>query len=666
MEQLIGRENELGVLCSLKGAASSSFVALHGRRRVGKTYLVRYAFENTFDFYLTGIAHVTTHHQLANFYTALQKYDPLAAEWLPPSNWFIAFQQMIKVLEGRKNAKKVIFLDELPWLDTPRSNFIPALEHFWNSWASARNDILLIVCGSAASWMIHKLINNRGGLHNRITHRIKLEPFTLGECERYFKYRMAVFSRYQIVQLYMALGGVPFYLDQVDTSKSAVQNINSLCFGPNGLLRGEFDNLYRSLFNKAEKHIDVIRALSRKNKGMTREELLEQSKLPNGGGTTRILQELEESGFIRKYDSFGKKEKQNLYQLSDFYSFFYLKWVKESNRMDEHFWLNEMDSPRQRAWSGYAFEQVCLAHVKEIKRALGITGVQTATCSWISNDVRDGAQIDLVIDRRDQVINLCEMKFSIHQFSIDKKYADELKNKISVFRAQTGSRKAIFLTMITTFGLHKNDHALSLVQNDLTMDVLFGGYGDNPIFSPDIKPTSVIYPLLRPSQPGDRARILSLYKKVSRSNDGLARTYDEITEEYVEEFVTKSLRDGLQYVMEDPDSHDIIGEIHCYKLSPKVFGHILSELTVAVDPDHQGRGIGKALFRALLKDVMEHRKDILRIELIARESNKKAIEFYQRLGFVVEGRLTNRIRKGGAGFEADIPMSWMNPNYLTE
>jgi ribosomal protein S18 acetylase RimI-like enzyme len=220
--------------------------------------------------------------------------------------------------------------------------------------------------------------------------------------------------------------------------------------------------------------------------------------------------------------------------------------------------------------------------------------------------------------------------------------------------------------MITTFGLHRNEHANSLVQNDLTMDVLFGGYGDNPLFSPEIKPTSMNYPLLRPGEPGDKARILSLYKKVSRSNDGLARTYDEITEDYVEEFVTKALRDGLQFVMEDPDSHDIIGEIHCYKLSPKVFGHILSELTIAVDPDHQGRGIGKALFRALLKDVMENRKDILRIELIARESNKKAIEFYQRLGFVVEGRLTNRIRKGGAGFEADIPMSWMNPNYLTE
>jgi len=171
--------------------------------------------------------------------------------------------------------------------------------------------------------------------------------------------------------------------------------------------------------------------------------------------------------------------------------------------------------------------------------------------------------------------------------------------------------------------------------------------------------------ILRPGRPDDKPRIISLYKKVSRSNDGLARTYDEITEEYVEGFIARSLQDGLQFVMEGPSGPDIVGEIHCYKLTPRVFGHILSELTVAVDPDYQGQGVGKALFQALLTEVKENRRDILRVELIARESNKKAIGFYQSLGFVIEGRLTNRIRMGGAGFEADIPMSWMNPNYLT-
>lgn len=665
MNNLIGREREFAMLSALKTRSSSSFVAVYGRRRVGKTFLVKHTFNNQFDFHLTGIAGVDTQQQLINFHIALTTFDASATDKEPASDWFIAFRQLIQVLEASKNAKKVIFLDELPWLDTAQSSFIPALEHFWNSWASERDDILLIVCGSAASWMINNLINNRGGLHNRITHRIKLEPFTLMECEQFFKSRQAVFDRYQIIQLYMALGGIPFYLDQVDAGKSAAQNINELCFHAHGLLRNEFDNLYRSLFNKAEKHIAVIEALSRKNKGMTREELIKLAKIPNGGGTTRILQELEESSFIRRYAALGKKEKYSLYQLSDFYSFFYIKWIKGASRLDENTWLTEIDSPKQRAWGGYAFEQVCLAHIKEIKETLGISGVQTVTCSWLGSDEGAGAQIDLVIDRRDQVINLFEMKFSTGLFSIDRKYAQELRNKVSVFRSQTGTRKAVFLTMITTFGLSRNEYAASVVQNDLTMDVLFGKYENNSMTRLNAPSFSMRHTVIRQGSVNDKDRILSLYKKVSGHSDGLARRLEEMTEDYVSEFMTLADRSGLQFVAEDPESQQIVGEIHCYTPTPRVFGHILSELTVAVDPGYQGQGVGKALFKALLTEVKENRKDILRVELIARESNKKAIEFYQSLGFVIEGRLTNRIRSGETGFEADIPMSWMNPNYLT-
>lgn len=364
------------------------------------------------------------------------------------------------------------FLDELPWMDTAQSGFISALEHFWNSWASARKDIVLIVCGSAAGWMISNLINSRGGLHNRVTHRIRLQPFTLHECELFFKSRQAVYDRYQIMLLYMVMGGIPFYLEQVGVSESAAQNINRLCFQQDGTLRDEFDNLYRSLFNKAEKHIAVIELLSKKAKGLTRQEIIDGAKFSTGGSVTRILYELGESNFIRKYAPYGNKEKNSLYQLTDCYSLFYLKWIKNSSVLDENTWINQLDSPAQRAWSGYAFEQACLAHINQIKKALGISGVQTVTSSWISNNSKQGAQIDLVIDRRDQVINICEMKFSINDYTIDKKYAAELKNKLTAFREETKTKKALFLTLITSFGLTKNTYT-SLVQNELTMDVLF-------------------------------------------------------------------------------------------------------------------------------------------------------------------------------------------------
>jgi len=473
MNRIIGRHKELSILQALRTGPSSVFAAVYGRRRVGKTFLIRQAFDNQFAFYLTGMANVNASQQLANFQAALNKFDRTAQEKRPAANWFIAFQQLADILEADKSPRKIVFLDELPWLDTPKSDFIPALEHFWNTWASARTDILLIVCGSAASWMLGKLIHSKGGLHNRVTHRIKLDPFTLSECEEFFKSRSAVFDRYQIILLYMVMGGIPFYLDLVDAGTSAAQNISRLCFDRNGQLRDEFDNLYNSLFNKAEKYIAIIEGLSKRTKGLTRDELIAEAGMPSGGSLTRILKELEESGFIRKYPSYGKKEKNSLYQLMDLYSLFYLRWIRDSSGLDENQWINELDSPRQRAWSGYAFEQICLAHLQELKKALGIAGIQTTTSSWIGTAKTSGAQIDLVIDRRDQVVTLCEMKFSINKFTIDKKYAEELRNKIGLFKEQTGTRKAIYLAMITTYGISRNEYAGSLIQNDLTMDILF-------------------------------------------------------------------------------------------------------------------------------------------------------------------------------------------------
>lgn len=415
---------------------------------------------------------VSLARQLINFHAALLKYYPHAEAIEPPKDWFTAFQQLANLLESGRAGKKIVFLDELPWFDTPQSGFISALEHFWNSWAGARTDIILIVCGSAAGWMISKLINNKGGLHNRVTNRIRLEPFTLKECSEFLQYRGANFDRYQIIQLYMVMGGIPFYLKQVDGGQSAAQNINRLCFQKDGILRTEFDNLYRSLFENAGKHTTIVEALSKKAKGLTRGALIDEAKLPSGGSLTKILSELEESGFIRKYTAYGNKENNSLYQLIDFYSLFYLRFIRKSSILDDNGWINSLDSPAQRAWSGYSFEQVCLAHVRQIKQALGISGVQTTTSAWVSNS-QPGAQIDLLIDRRDHVINACEMKFSLNTFTIDKKYGEELRNKIGVFTSEVKTKKSIYLTMITTFGLAKNQYSMSLVQNDLTMDVLF-------------------------------------------------------------------------------------------------------------------------------------------------------------------------------------------------
>jgi len=472
MEIFIGRQNELARLKKLTEERGSSFVAVYGRRRVGKTFLIRNAFPS-FDFQVTGMANTNAATQLSNFHLALNKYNPSHIDRPLPRSWLEAFTQLSTLLESKKSEKKIVFLDELPWLDTAGSGFLSALEHFWNSWASARTDIILIVCGSAASWIINKILNSRGGLHNRVTDRIQLQPFSLKECEQFFNSRGAFFDRYQIVQLYMVMGGIPFYLSRIDQKLSAAQNIDALCFAESGILRTEFENLYHSLFKKAEGHIQIVEALSKKAKGLSREELIKASQMPNGGGTTRILRELEESHFIRKYRAFGKKEKNSIYQLTDFYSLFYFRWIKGFEPSDQAYWISQLDTPNQNTWAGYAFEQVCLEHIYKIKLGLSIGGIRTEASAWSGSTETSGAQIDLLIDRADRVINICEMKFSIDTFVITKSYAEELKRKISVFKEVTQTRKAVRLVLVTTWGLTRNNYSDTLVQHELKMDALF-------------------------------------------------------------------------------------------------------------------------------------------------------------------------------------------------
>ena len=468
---MTGREREIAILKTKLASPRSEFIALYGRRRVGKTFLVRNVFEGMFTFQLTGMAQVKLQDQLTNFNDALQQQHP-QPDRRKAESWMEALKQVRQIAEESKHTKKIIFIDELPWLGTKHSGFIPALEHFWNSWASARKDVLLIVCGSAASWMINTLINNKGGLHNRVTQQLKIEPFTLNECAKLLKNKKIALEHYQLVELYMVLGGIPFYWDALEKGDSAVQSINKLCFESQGLLRREFNNLFRSLFVKAERHEAVVNALAKKGRGLTREEISVESKLANGGGLTRLLDELEESGFIRRYMPFGKRTKNSLFQLSDFFSLFHIKWMTDQKKFDKDHWLKIAAGAKYRTWSGYAFEQVCFAHLPQIKKALGISGIATETSSWKSTQAKDGAQIDLVIDRKDGIVNICEMKFSVGPFVINKKYSSELRNKIVALKTETQTRKSIFLTIISTFGLANNAYSGN-VQNDLKMDVLF-------------------------------------------------------------------------------------------------------------------------------------------------------------------------------------------------
>lgn len=479
---IIGREAEQRELEDALGSGRPELIAVYGRRRVGKTYLVRAYFAVQLCFELTGMRDAPVRRQLDAFAHAMQ--TATGYQHREPRDWFDAFQELIRYLEEvlRCSDRKVIFFDELPWLAARRSGFLPAFEHFWNSWASKQERLVVVICGSAASWMIAKVLHQKGGLHNRVTRTLVLHPFRLHETEDFLHSRRIELDRKQIMELTMALGGVPYYLDQVRRGRSAAQNIDAIFFATHAPLRDEFEKLYASLFEHHERHVKVIRALGGKQSGLTRQELVAASGLATGGTMTVTLNELETSGFICRSRPFGRTSRDSLYRLVDELSLFHLRWIdgKRSLADDDGHWIRIRSTPKWQAWSGYAFETLCLRHVAEIKKRLGISGVQTESSSWRyrpKSAAESGAQIDLLIERRDGVINLCEMKYSDGEFVIDGKYARELRQKRATFREATGTRKTLFLTFVTTYGVKANELKTELVQNEVTADALFDGGG---------------------------------------------------------------------------------------------------------------------------------------------------------------------------------------------
>lgn len=475
MEKIIGRILEQRQLNQILESPDAELLAIYGRRRIGKTFLIRNTYEKQLVFEMSGVHNATLKKQLENFAYALSKATglPLAS----PSSWTQAFGQLIAYLEPLiKNEKKVVFIDEFPWLHTPRSGFKEAFESFWNMWASKKKNIVVVVCGSAAAWMIKNIVKNRGGLHNRITRRIRLMPFTLSEAEAFLKSRKIKLNRYQIIQLYMVMGGVPQYLKMIEPDESVVMAIDRICFTKDGFLSDEFKNLFHSLFNEATNHIAVIKLMAKKGKGLSRNEIIDACKLPSGGGTTQILDELQESGFIEKYIPFGKNSKDSLYSLTDEYSIFYIKFMANGKLHGPGSWAAYSSSPSWISWCGLAFETICMKHIQQVKQALGIIGIHTEQSFWRyspKESKETGVQIDLLIDRQDGCINVCEMKFSKTEFEISKGYAKDLQKKLDVFQEKSKTNKTLFLTLVTTHGVKNIANYRGLIQNEIKMDALF-------------------------------------------------------------------------------------------------------------------------------------------------------------------------------------------------
>lgn len=470
---IIGRKEEIAQLKRAYSSERSEFVAVYGRRRIGKTYLIRETFEGEFTFQYSGVFKASNREQLDVFYKSLieQGLDPTEQ---PPKSWFDAFFLLEHLIGKSQKSRKIVFLDELPWMDARNSRFIPAFEHFWNGFASARKDILLIICGSATSWIINKIFRNKGGLYNRVTYRLKLRQFSLHECEGLAKSLRLPLNRHMIMEGYMVMGGVPYYWTKLQPQMSMAQNVNRLFINPGGELHDEFSYIYSSMFNSPDKYMKVVEALSGKKSGMTRDEIISKGKLDSNGQLSRVLEDLIECGFVRKYCHTDRRLKDALYQLVDCYTLFYYQFVKMAHGVDEDYWMRIMHTPAFNTWCGLAFERVCLLHTRQIKAAIGISGIMANLYSWHVKkaDEHPGAQIDLVIDRADNVVNVCEMKYAPEGYRLTSDELRKMYDRLSIFKIYIKRNKYAELVLITSNGVIPNKNSFE-IPLQVTGDQLF-------------------------------------------------------------------------------------------------------------------------------------------------------------------------------------------------
>lgn len=470
MEQMIGREAEKGLLGGYMASDRSEFIAIYGRRRVGKTFLVRSFFEDKFDFYATGIIDGTREEELEAFNTSLVAYGYKGKK---ASNWLDAFNALGVLLQRKNTADGrpvVVFIDELPCFDTRNSGFIHALDFFWNSKGSWIDNIKFIVCGSATSWMIRNVINNRGGLHNRITHEIHLRPFSLSQTEEYLKSRGFRWNRLSIMQVYMCMGGVPYYLSLLSSNQELTDNIDRLFFGDDAELGMEFQRLFNSLFRSPESYIDIINLLAANKSGLTRKEIATKLKVPDNGHLGSMLDDLQYCDFIRRYNN-GLRQNGGIYQLMDFYTLFYHQFCRRRTT-DNHYWRHLLGTPTMNTWFGLSFERVCMAHIRQIVHALHYDTIHTEYYSWRSRQSKPAVQIDMVIDRADNNITLCEMKYSQAEYALTKREYQNILNRVETFRSETATRKGLQPVIVTTYGLKKNEYS-SVAYRTVVMDDLF-------------------------------------------------------------------------------------------------------------------------------------------------------------------------------------------------
>lgn len=486
LNNIVGRQTELQTLKQMYDSKESEFLAIYGRRRVGKTVLIHTFCSNQDGVYfsVSGVQHAPLGEQLTHFMERLSEVFYQGAKLQVVKNWREAFKSLTRAIQSvTENKKIVLFQDEFPWLATKNSGLLQSLDYYWNQYWSKAKRIKLIICGSSASWIINKIIRNKGGLHNRVTHEIHLEPFNLFETKNYLIHQGIKLNDSQILELYMTIGGIPYYLRRIKKGLSAKQNIELLAFTRSGFLLEEFNKLYDSLFDGGEIYIEIMRVIAKKRYGISQIDLLKQIEgLSQGGEMKKKLASLEDAGFIMRFKPYQHTKRGLYYRVIDEYTLFYFRWVEplkealQSKALKRGYWTEMGGTPEWYAWAGLAFEAICYKHLPQISNALELPATALADCWRYRSKLgenEEGTQIDLLFDRKDDVITICEIKYSNQPFVIDKSYAKSLQRKLEVFQKKTKTNKALMLTMITSNGIKENMYSEELISNVVVLEDFF-------------------------------------------------------------------------------------------------------------------------------------------------------------------------------------------------
>ncbi len=450
--KVVGRKEEQLILSKVLWNQEAQLVAVYGRRRIGKTFLIKSFFADKIkSINLIGSKRLKNKDLLSHFRDSIVTAGLVNTELPTPNNWNDAFKLLRLVLETNSD-QILIFIDEVPWFERPKSNFIGEFEHFWNSYATNRENLKIILCGSATSWMLKKLIYNKEGLHNRFTARINLKPFSIQEANEFLLSKSIKLTSKNLLELYLSIGGIAEYLKWIDKANSSAVIINDLCFKTSGNLFEEYESLVPALFSDPEKYNRLILALTKKTQGSTFKELEQLSGVAKGTTLARMLTELELNSFVTAYTPYSWGNVK-LYRLTDPYLIFYHKWIqsikKQGVPVPENYWMQTFNSQSFRIWTGYSYETFCFTHISDILKQIGISGMRVKPSIWRSKLSKQGAQIDLVLERADHIINLCEIKFHTQPIVLDDKLENELMRKVSIFQEETKSKTEIVPLLIS-------------------------------------------------------------------------------------------------------------------------------------------------------------------------------------------------------------------------